>query len=292
MTVPTRRELVGIAIKRALQVKRKVGISLWDAISPFYAAEHCGVEVRFQALASAEGMRGGEGVEPTIVISSLRPPGRQAFTCAHELAHELFGHGVQIDELVELRDAPRQNEPEEIIANAFAGGLLMPKVAVEHGLNVRGWSVVSCGPHEFFALASWLGVGYTTLLWHMQSTLRLLDAGRAEKLRKVQPGRIRQKILGETCSGELVIVDAHWCGRPVDMQVDDFALMPAGGRTEGTCIEAAPDATGRVLVRGVTPGIGRLILEESGWSSFVRVSRRDYVGRNKYRHLEEAEDDC
>ena len=67
--------------------------------------------------------------------------------------------------------------------------------------------------------------------------------------------------------------------------------LPAGGRVEGTCIEAAPDLAGRVAVRGVTPGIGRLILDRTGWSAFVRVSRRDYVGRNKYRHLEEIDDE-
>ena len=111
-------------------------------------------------------------------------------------------------------------------------------------------------------------------------------------MRKVRLRGIRKEILGFDCPGELVIVDSHWRGRPVDIQVDDLALMPAGGRAEGTCIEAAPEAKGRVLVRGVKPGIGRLIVEESGWSAFVRVSRRDYVGRNKYRHLEEVQDDC
>ncbi len=133
-------------------------------------------------------------------------------------------------------------------------------------------------------------MGYATLAWHLQCGLRILGAKRADELRKVRLPRIRKEILGYGCRGELVIVDSHWRGRPVDIQVNDLALMPAGGCAEGTCIEAAPDATGRVLVRGVTPGIGRLFLGESGWSGFVRVSRRDYIGRNKYRHVEEIDD--
>ncbi|MCH8854175.1 MAG: ImmA/IrrE family metallo-endopeptidase [Planctomycetes bacterium] len=291
MIVASRKDLVRSAIVEALRVRREADFRLCDAVCPFDLAERNGIEVRFQALASFDGMRSGDFDGSTIVISSLRPPGRKAFTCAHELGHEVFDHGVQFDELVECREAQRKNEPEEMIADAFAGFLLMPKSAVEHGLAVRGLPIASCGPREIYALASWLGVGYTTLIWHLQCGLRLLGATRANELRKVRLSRIRKEFLGYDCPGELVIVDSHWRGRPVDIQVDDLALMPAGGRAEGTCIEAAPDATGRVLVRGVTPGIGRLILEESGWSSFIRVSRRDYVGRNKYRHLEETDDE-
>ena len=291
MIVASRSDLVRSAIARALRVRNTANIPLGDAVSPFDLAERCGVEVRFQALASFDGMRGGDSGGSTIVVSSLRPPGRKAFTCAHELGHEVFDHGVQFDELVGCREAPRQNEPEEIIADAFAGFLLMPKSAVEHGLAARGWRLVSSGPREIYSVASWLGVGYTTLISHLQFGLRLLGANRAGELRKVRLPRIRKEILGFDCPGELVIVDSHWRGRPVDIQVNDFALMPPGGRAEGSCIEASPDATGRVLVRGVTPGIGRLILEESGWSSFIRISRRDYVGRNKYRHLEETDDE-
>jgi hypothetical protein len=291
MIVASRRDLVRSAIGRALRVRQAANIPLWDAVCPFDLAEQRGVEVRFQALASFDGMRGGDSDGSTIVVSSLRPPGRKAFTCAHELGHEIFDHGVQFDELVGCRDTPRQNQPEEIVADAFAGFLLMPKSAVEYGLVVRGWDLATCDPREIYSLASWLGVGYTTLIWHLQCGLRILQANRADELRKVRLPRIRKEFLGRDCHGELVIVDSHWRGRPLDIQVDDIALMPKGGRAEGTCIAAAPDAAGRIMVRGVTPGIGRLILEESDWSAFVRVSRRDYVGRNRYRHLEEIDDE-
>ena len=291
MIVAPRRNLVRSAINRALRVRQAANIPLWDAICPFDLAEQRGVEVRFQALASFDGMRAGDSGGSTIIVSSLRPPGRKAFTCAHELGHDVFDHGVQFDELVGCREAPRQNEPDEITADAFAGFLLMPKSAVEHGLAVRGSHLAACGPPEIYSLASWLGVGYTTVIWHLQSGLRTLGANRADELRKARLPRIRKEILGHDCPGELVIVDSNWRGRPVDIQADDIALMPAGGRAEGTCIEAVPDATGRVVVRGVTPGIGRLILEQSDWSAFVRVSRRDYVGRNRYRHLEEIDNE-
>ena len=291
MTMLSRRELTQSAIARALRARREADVPLWDAACPFDLAERLGVEVRFQALASAEGMRGGDGSRYTIVVSSLRPSGRQAFTCAHELAHEIFDHGVRIDELVDLRDTPRRNEPEEIIADAFAGALLMPKVAVDRGMALRGWNVGTCGPREMYGLANWLGVGYTTLISHLQHGLRTIDGTRAETLRRVWPAFIRQEILGSKPSGNLLIVDSHWRGRPVDIQIDDLVLMPPDGCAAGDCIGVESDESDRVLLRGITPGIGRLSIEDQGWSSFVRVSRHGYVGRNCYRHLEEADED-
>ncbi len=292
MLLASRKDLVRNAISQALLLRKAANVPLADAVCPFDLAEQHGVEVRFQALASFDGMRGSDSNGSAIIVSSLRPPGRRSFTCAHELGHEVFDHGVQLDELLGSRDAPRQNEPEEIIADAFARFLLMPKSTVEQGLRVREMLLASIEPRDIYTLASWLGVGYTTLIWHLQCGLRMLGASSADELRKVRLPRIREEFLGYGCPGELVIVDSHWCGRPVDIQVNDVALLPSGGRAEGACVEAFPDAMGQVVVRGVTPGIGRLILEESGWSSFVRVSRRDYVGRNKYRHLEEIQDDC
>ena len=40
-----------------------------------------------------------------IFISSLRPTGRQHFTCAHELGHHIFNHGMKIDELVSKKES-------------------------------------------------------------------------------------------------------------------------------------------------------------------------------------------
>lgn len=92
---------------------------------------------------------------PTVYDRSfIASAGSKAFTCAHELGQEVSGHGVQFDEIVGCRGALRQNEPEEIIADAFARFLLMPKSAVEQDLAVRGWHLTSCGPREIYSLAS------------------------------------------------------------------------------------------------------------------------------------------
>jgi Zn-dependent peptidase ImmA (M78 family) len=75
-------------------------------------AEQEGVEVRFSALPSAEGIYSPG--KPVIVVSSLRPAGRQAYTGAHELGHHIYGHGEQFDELVEDRGKSRRWDPRNM----------------------------------------------------------------------------------------------------------------------------------------------------------------------------------
>jgi hypothetical protein len=81
---PERRRLALRASVAALRVRQKGQIDADDPCSVFDLADKLGVEVRFAALPSAEGVYSPG--KPVIVVSSLRPPGRQSFTCAHELA--------------------------------------------------------------------------------------------------------------------------------------------------------------------------------------------------------------
>lgn len=79
--------------------------------SAFDLALEIGVEVRLAPLPSAEDI--DFPGKPVIIVSSLRPSGRQAFTCAHEIGHHVYGHGEQFDELVEERGTNRKYDPKE-----------------------------------------------------------------------------------------------------------------------------------------------------------------------------------
>ena len=81
-------------------MRRRAGFSLNEAICVYDLADQLGIEVRFADIPSMEGMYCRES-GPTIILSSLRPSGRQAFTCAHELGHHSNGDGTGIDQLVE-----------------------------------------------------------------------------------------------------------------------------------------------------------------------------------------------
>ena len=285
-----RQDIGRVALRTALRIRTAAGIKLWEALSVFDLAEQLGIDVWFVENGSLEGMY-WRHTPPTIFLSAQRPCGRQAFTCGHELGHHIFGHGTRMDEL--LGDGPSRNAqaPEESLADLFSGFLLMPQVAVNRGFQERGWDPGGSLPEQVYTVAHWLGVGYTTLVNHMCFALRILPRARGEALLKAAPKSIRLTIAGDEVSHDLIVVDEKWSGRAVDAQVGDLILLPQTIEVESKSLRIErEDATGK-LVRAIVPGRGRFFSQNTEWAVYVRVSRREYVGRNMFRHLEEVDDE-
>lgn len=280
------KQLAMEAMAAALKVRREGHVHLWSPVCVYDLAEQMGVEVRFVECSSMEGIY-CKGSTPVIMVSSLRPPGRQAYTCGHELGHHVFGHGSRVDELVNLN----QRDPKEILADAFAGFLLMPKSAVDRAFAVRNWDLRSCTPLQVYTVAGWLGVGYTTLLYHMAHTLHLISFSRFRELEKTSPSKIRAISLGPGVKENLLIIDEHWSERAIDVHVGDFVQLPAGVLHEGDCVRLHEQKQSGSLFRAVCPGTGRFYHPFTGWAAYVRVSRKNYVGRSIFRHLEDPDDD-
>jgi len=286
---PERRRLALRATSMALRVRQQYGIAVDHPCCVYDLAEEMGVEVRFADLPSAEGVY--SPVKPVAVVSSLRPPGRQAFTCAHELGHHAYGHGEQFDELVEDRRERRRHDPKEFEADCFASALLMPKTAVLKGIALRGWNPKNASAAQVYALSSWLGVGYVTLIGNMQWGMNLIDRSRAGALSKIKAAQIRKTILGRECKDHLIVVDEAWIGRPVDAQAGDVITLPKGVTIEGDVLESLESDEERTIARAVRPGIGRLLVRNSAWAQFIRVSRKQFTGLARFRHLEEVRDE-
>lgn len=284
----TRSSLIRTATEQALALRQSLGLGIYNPISVCNVAEQLGIEVRFTDTPSLEGTyvrRPG----PVITVTSHRPRGRQTFTCAHELAHHVFGHGSRIDDALGKLYAKGPANPEEFIADCFAGLLLMPKTAVARAFTQRAWNINSCGAIEVYKIAELFGVGYTTLITHMHVMLKLISAPQAAQLERATPKEIRSVLLGEDVHGDVIPVDLLWEGRAVDLQVGDFVLLPPGTTAEGKCVRLEQVDQRQTVFRASMPGIGRLVHPARDWSAFVRVSRRDYVGRAMYRHLEDPD---
>ena len=285
-----RKQLVLDASAEALKVRRSQGFGLWTPICVYDLAESMGIEVRFLDIPSMEGMYCKEP-GPVIVVSSLRPSGRQAFTCAHELGHHVFKHGGHIDKNIIQQSTHNHSDPREFLADCFAGFLLMPRSAVSQAFAIRGWNINSCTPLQLYIIAGWFGVGYTTLIQHMGNTLHLLPQALAESLARVSPKSIRTELLGREVSEDLILIDSHWSDRSIDIQVGDFIQLPINTFSEGNCVHLYEENQTGSLFCGTAPGIGRFYQPSTGWSAFVRVSRRGFVGRNRFRHLEDTCDE-
>jgi Zn-dependent peptidase ImmA (M78 family) len=278
------------AAGKALRLRKQLGISLEESICPMDAAEKLGVEVRLVDFPSMEGIYIA-GSTPKIVISSLRPQGRRNFTCAHELGHHLFGHGQQFDELTDDRTVLRKNDPKEFLADCFAAYFLMPKATVDSGMRRRGFTYQTLEPFQAYALASWLGVGYGTLLNHLQYGIRSISADRVQSLRKLTPTDIRRQILARSSSTQLHIADPHWSGRAIDSEVGDYLLLPRNTQADGEHLLAFDRiADGRTLIRTEAPGIARITNTLLDWAAFVRISPHNFIGRSCYRFEENVDE--
>jgi Zn-dependent peptidase ImmA (M78 family) len=282
------KEIVRRAAIEALKVRSEYGIKLWQAICIYdLAEEKLGLRIHFDDIPSMEGTYIND-LPPTIILSSLRPTGRMAFNCAHEIGHHQFGHGTRVDELVKS-DHRKKYNPEEFLADCFAAFLLMPKIAVRHGFAKREWDISSCTPEQLYVVAGWLGVGYTTLVKHMCYSLYLLSSKQAQKLCKTSPKKIRETIICGEAKGNLFVVGREWSDRPIDIQVGDLVMFREEMLFDGKCIQACSHLQVDGVFKGVCPGIGRFYSSDRKWAEFVRVSRTEYKGRCIYRHLEDTD---
>ena len=161
--------MVQAAFAAALRMRKNAGYRLDEAICVYDLAERLGIEVRFTDIPSMEGMLYWNP-EPVIIVTSLRPLGRRSFTCAHELGHFHYGHGTIVDELV--GKSPKIGfDSDEFLADCFAGALLMPKMAVQRAFSLRNWSIESSTPGQIYTVSNYFGVGYSTLVHHMSTSL-------------------------------------------------------------------------------------------------------------------------
>jgi hypothetical protein len=292
-----RTDLAHEAMAAARRVRIQSGLSAESPICIFDLVEHQWrdqIDLRFKAAPSLEGVyvRGNPtaGHSAIIIVSSLRPSGRQRTTCAHELGHHIFNHGSSIDQIVEEGSSGRF-EPNESLANAFAGFLTMPKLGVLKAFADRKLKVASASPLNVYTVASQFGVGFTTLLNHLAHTLAALSREDASRLLKITPKRLREELLGRSVSGELVIVDEHWRGRAVDLSVGGHAALPIGCKVEGETLRFVEKRPIGDIYIAERVGRGRIEDPSSGMAAYVRVSRFQYEGRGMFRHMEESDDE-
>jgi Zn-dependent peptidase ImmA (M78 family) len=250
------------------------------------AADKLRVEVRFQQGASFAGMYAKE--TQTILVPSERPTGRRAYTCAHELGHWYFDHGTKVEDLDELQKGGVA-DPDEILANQFAGHLLMSKWAIEKALQDRRLDVHQATDCELYGIACQFGVGYQTIVQHMRYSLEMLTDREAARLLDSSPKVIKQRLLTRSFASHLVLVDDRWSQElPIDLEVGDAALLTFKAKSEDAKLASSSALVGPLFV-ATSPGITKVTATGSSWAAFVRISRKGFNGRSIYRHLEDPD---
>jgi Zn-dependent peptidase ImmA (M78 family) len=289
LSLSSRRTLSTQGMHESIRARAKTDAGLTGPLCIYKLCEAHGVVVRFVDV-NMEGMY-QRSATPRIFISSLRPVARRAFNCAHELGHHLFGHGSTVDQLYEERSKEDRDQPNEILVNAFAAFALMPTLGLRDAFTRRKLNPGQATPEQLFAVASNFGVGYSTLVNHMAYGVETISPLRANELLKSSPKTIRASLLGAPTDAPLVVADEHWNANTLDLEVDALVLLPTGVSVDATVLAPKGTAGSMELFQALAPGIRRATVPGTQWATFIRVSRKRYVGLAKYRHLEDLGDD-
>ena len=291
MDFQARRNLVLKATAQAEIIRVKSNVSGTETVDPIDIAEQRGCDIRFMSLPSLEGIYSPEP-RPTIVLGSERPAGRRAFTCAHELGHHEFKHGMRVEKL--NTDSSKSSEDsDEFLADVFAGILLMPKAGIHRALKARHYELKKITPIQLFRLASFFGVGYTTLIVHMTWTLSLLDSHHGKRM-TVAAHKILKEIkkhFGGESGYELVLTDEAWSGRAIDLEVGDTLVLLRGAVVEsGKHLQQQGIVDGQPVFKVVARGYSRAYSKTSEWAANIRIAPKHYEGLAQYRFLDDPEE--
>lgn len=278
-------DLVQEALDKSLEVREEAGIPFGVPLNVYDLCERLTPKVRVRfADYSMEGCY-FRSDRPLIEVSALRPPGRRVFNTAHELGHHVFGHGSRIDELQDEDRPEPHDDPEEILANAFARSLLMPRIGLRRAFQSRGWSIGSPTAAQVFVVACHFGVGYLTLVNHLAFGLREITRSVAYNLSRVRLPAIRQSLLGSGGSDRLWVADQYYSMPTLDTEVGTTLLLPPGSRPEFPHLERIAELPSGTVFQAVCPGMTR-VEADAGWAAMVRICRYQYSGWSTNRHLE------
>lgn len=280
-----RHALILEGAQAASDARDSLGIDLVAPIDIYAVAEAMGVRVRFLSV-SMEGFY-RKGSPPRVMLSALRPLARRAFTCAHEIGHHWFGHGSTIDEM-QSDDRHDSDIPEEILANAFAGFMLMPSIGLRRAFNSRGWKPATANPEQILTIASEFGVGYETLLTHLSMTLADMPRSVRSELGKWTPQRIRKKLLGDDDANGLVILDEKHQTAGVDLEDGYAVAVPMGATVSGSVLTPRQAIAGFDVYDAV--GRGRATIKTAQWQAEARVAPQQFIGPANYRFLEDPDE--
>jgi hypothetical protein len=288
---PTRKDLARRAMLKADEVRDRFDIEPEAAVNVF---DLCGelfdpkILVRFQEI-SMEGLYLRQD-KPEIWLG-LRPLVRRVFNCAHELGHHVFGHGSTLDELKADGEEDRTFKPDEFLVNAFAGYLLMPRLAVVNAFRLRGWKAEDAIPEQFFVVSCSLGVGYETLSNHAAYSLELIGETAFQTLRRIGLPTIRREMLGEHAPERLQVIDTHHALPTVDTEVGTVILLPTATTAENENLIFETETQRGVLFQAVKPGITRVFVPDGRWAVLIRIMRDKYHGLGRYRHFPREDGD-
>lgn len=154
---------------------------------------------------------------PGVLVTTERPLSIQRFTAAHEIGHFRMKHRPSLDDESIIRrmamtTVSRALDPDfqEVEADAFAVGFMMPKWLIQWHCQRQGWLARDLAtPRVAYQLALRLGASYEATCWTLQR-YNLISASAGAAMREMEPRRFK-----------VALLEDH---RPVDYRGDVWLL--------------------------------------------------------------------
>ena len=163
---------------------------------------------------------------PGVLVTTQRPMAIQRFTAAHELGHFTMRHEPSLDDESILRRMPMAgaaaDDFQEVEADAFAIGFMMPRWLIQWHAARQGWTVDDFRrPNRVYQLSLRLGASYEATCWTLVRH-RLITPALARELQQTQPRELKIALLEDY--------------RPQDYRGDVWLLTErdAGTRIDGS----------------------------------------------------------
>lgn len=291
-TSPTsaRKALVMQGMQRAIAARSRAGVDQKSPICIYGLCEAHNVSVRFNDIGSMEGMY-DRSPKPRIHLSALRPLGRRAFTCAHELGHHVFEHGSTIDELRDDQTNNGSRHPNEILADAFASFVLMPTLGLKEAFATRRLDPNRATATDMYAVACNFGVGQATLVNHLAYGIGMISQAQRDRLGSITPKMIRTLLIDEIVPEPLILADQQWNSPTLDIEQGALLMLPPTVVVDAAMLTPVRVIASGRLFRAAKCGITRVTIPGTTWATYVRIAKCRYVGLAQFRHLEDNDDE-
>lgn len=255
---------------------------MFQPINIYDVCIELGIDVQFVEI-NMEGLYINNIGTSKILLSSLRPVARRVFTCAHELGHHVFNHGLKVDTISEENEDPDYKSDDEKLVDAFAAALLMPVGGIQTEFAQRDLDFVSATPTNYYTIASAFGVGYQTLITHCRVN-NLIDEQKSVSLNKMTPAKIFKTEFGEVDEKTFFkIIDGESKINTIDLEVSNYIVLPSYFNVSEEFLEKHKDSELGTLYRAKKTGVSSIHYREA--SHFIRIQPQNYIGYAEYRHL-------
>jgi Zn-dependent peptidase ImmA (M78 family) len=177
-----------------------------------------------------------------ILVTTERPLSIQRFTAAHELGHCMLDHEPSLDDEDSiLRRMPVNLEPghafQEVEADAFAVGFMMPKWLLALHMRRQGWVVADLHrPSTVYQLSLRLGASYEALCWTFVR-YKMMTQKQARDLLQTRPRVMKEALLAEfrpqNYRGDVWLLTERDAGARIDGSANDLFVLKLSEHSNG-----------------------------------------------------------